>query len=117
MKNLQFSFLLAIALIVLTGSLRAEFLYVSYGKGLLSSSINPNNGALTKLPGTSTLFAGGTGRLTLDRTAHLLYLSTGGTVFSDGYSYGYTSIGEYNPAVEATEGYPGSMVKSFLLLM
>jgi hypothetical protein len=36
----------------------------------------------------------------------LLYLSTGGTVFSDGYSYGYTSIGEYNPSVEATEGYP-----------
>ena len=106
MKNLQFSFLLAIALIVLTGSLRAEFLYVSYGKGLLSFSINPNNGALTKLPGTPTLFAGGTGPLTLDRTAHLLYLSTGGTVFSDGYSYGYTSIGEYNPAVEATEGYP-----------
>ena len=106
MKNLQFSFLLAIALIVLTGSLRAEFLYVSYGKGLLSSSINPNNGALTKLPGTPTLFAGGTGPLTLDRTGHLLYLSTGGTVFSDGYSYGYTSIGEYNPSVEATEGYP-----------
>jgi hypothetical protein len=110
MKNLKFSFLLAVALIAFTGSLRAEFLYVSYGKGLLSFSIIPYNGALTKLPATPTLFAGGTGPLTLDRTGHLLYLSTGGTVFSDGYSYGYTSIGEHKPAVEATEGYPSSMV-------
>jgi hypothetical protein len=90
MKNIKFSFLLAIALIAFTGSLRAEFLYVSYGKGLLSFSINPYNAALSKLPGTPKLFAGGTGPLTLDRTGHLLYLSTGGTVFSDGYSYGDT---------------------------
>jgi 6-phosphogluconolactonase (cycloisomerase 2 family) len=43
----------------------------------LSFSINPNTGALTKLPGTPTLFAEGTGSLTLDRTAKLLYASIG----------------------------------------
>src|SRR5260370_19126381 len=74
MKNLKFSFLLAIALIGLGGSLRAEFLYVSYGKGLLSFSINPNTGALTKLPGTPTLFPGGSGALALARYGHLLYM-------------------------------------------
>jgi hypothetical protein len=56
MKNLKFSALLAFVLIALAASLRAEFLYVSYGKGLLSFSINRDTGALTKLPGTPTLF-------------------------------------------------------------
>ncbi len=99
MKNLKFSFLLAIALIAFTASLRAEFLYVSYGKGLLSFSINPNTGALTKLPGTPTLFAEGTGSLALTHIGKLLYLSTGGNVVSSGYSYGpYSSIHGYRIA-------------------
>ena len=68
----------ALVLIASTASLRAEFLYVSYGKGLLSLSINRDTGALTNLPGTPTLFADGTGPITLDRTGRLLYVSTGG---------------------------------------
>jgi 6-phosphogluconolactonase (cycloisomerase 2 family) len=82
-------------LIAFTASLRAEFLYVSYGKGLLSFSINPNTGALTKLSGTPTLFAEGTGSLTLDHTGKLLYLSTGGS--EDTYG-AYSAIHGYRIA-------------------
>ena len=96
MKNLKFTFLSALVLIAFAGSLRAEFLYVSYGKGLLSFSINRDTGVLTKLPGTPTVFAEGTGPLTLDRTGKLLYLSTGGSEFIYGaYSaiHGYRIVG------------------------
>ncbi len=74
MKNLKFTLLSALVLIAFTASSRAEFLYVSYGPGLLSFSINPNTGALTKLPDTPTLFPGGSGALTLARSGHLLYM-------------------------------------------
>jgi hypothetical protein len=63
----------ALALIALIAPLRAEFLYVAYRKGLLSFSINPVTGALTKLPGTPTLFSGGVSSITLDHTGKLLY--------------------------------------------
>jgi DNA-binding beta-propeller fold protein YncE len=95
MKNLKVTFLLALALIAFTASLRAEFLYVSYGGGLLSFSINPTTGVLTKLPGTPTLFLDGAGPLTLDRTGHLLYLSVGGSL--DGFG-SYSSIHGYRIA-------------------
>jgi 6-phosphogluconolactonase len=100
MKNLKFSVLLALVLIGFGGSLRAEFLYASYGKGLLSFVINPDTGALTKLPGTPTPFkVGGIGPIALDRTGHVLYASTGGNVVESGYSYGpYSSIHGYRIA-------------------
>src|SRR5258707_11962370 len=81
MKNLKVTLLLALVLIAFTASLRAEFLYVSYGKGLLSFSINRETGALTKLPGTPTLFPTGDGPLALARWGRLLYVSIGGSVF------------------------------------
>jgi 6-phosphogluconolactonase len=81
MKNLKYGSLLALLLIAFTASLRGEFLYVSYGGGLLSFSINPNTGALTKLPGTPTLFPTGAGPLALARWGQLLYMSVGGGVF------------------------------------
>ena len=97
MKNLKFTLLPALVLIAFTASLRAEFLYVSYGKGLLSFSIDPNTGALTKLPGTPLLLP--IGPITLDHTGKLLYASTGGNVVSSGYSYGpYSAIHGYRIA-------------------
>lgn len=97
MNSLKFSVLLALVLFGFGGSLRAEFLYVSYGKGLLSFAINPVTGALTKLPGTPKLFpVGGIGPIALDRTCHVLYASTGGNVVGSGYTYGpFTSIHAY----------------------
>jgi hypothetical protein len=47
MKNLKFSALLAFVLTSLGGSLRAEFLYVSYGPGLLSFGIDNQTGSIT----------------------------------------------------------------------
>src|SRR5260370_7854543 len=81
MKNLKVTLLLAIVLIALTASLRAEFLYVSYGKGLLSFSINRETGAVAKLSGTTELCATGDGPLALARWGRLLYVSIGGSVF------------------------------------
>jgi Lactonase, 7-bladed beta-propeller len=99
MKNLKFTFLLALALIAFTASLRAEFLYVSYGKGLLSFSINAQTGVLTELPGTPTIFGEATGPLTLDHTGKLLYLSVGGSIFPDGITLDpFTSIHGYRIA-------------------
>jgi 6-phosphogluconolactonase len=99
MKSLKSTLLSALVLIAFTASLRAELLYVSYGKGLLSFAINPNTGALTKLPDTPTLFAEGIGSITLDHTGKLLYASTGGNVVESGYSYGpYSSIHGYRIA-------------------
>jgi DNA-binding beta-propeller fold protein YncE len=80
----------ALVLIASTASLRAEFLYVSYGKGLLSFSIDQNTGVLTNLPGTPTLFSEGTGSLALDRMGRFLYLSTGSTI----HGYRITSNGQ-----------------------
>ena len=80
MKNLKFTLLSALILIVFTASLRAEFLYVSYGKGLLSFSINRETGALSKLPGTPTVFPEGIGAITLDHTGKLLYASIGSSI-------------------------------------
>jgi DNA-binding beta-propeller fold protein YncE len=93
MKNLKFTLLSALLLIALTASLRAEFLYVSYGKGLLSFSINRDTGALTKLLGTPTLFAEGAGSLTLDHTGKLLYVSTGSGI----HGYRIASNGQLIP--------------------
>jgi 6-phosphogluconolactonase len=80
MKNLKYGALLALVSIAFTASVRAEFLYVSYGGGLLSFSINGTSGALTKLPATPTLFTGGIGPITLDHTGKFLYASTGSSI-------------------------------------
>lgn len=61
----------------------------------MSFSINRETGALTKLPGTPTVFAEGTSPLTLDRTGKLLYLSTGGSEFIYG---AYSAIHGYRIA-------------------
>jgi 6-phosphogluconolactonase (cycloisomerase 2 family) len=84
MKNLKFSVLLALALISLGGSLRAEFLYVSYGPGLLSFRIDNQTGSITALPGSPLLFAKGVGPLVLDRRGRFLYASTGGSAVDFG---------------------------------
>ena len=86
MKNLKFSVLLALALISLGGSLRAEFLYVSYGPGLLSFRIDNQTGSITALPGSPLLFAEGVGPLVLDRRGRFLYASTGGSAVDFGPS-------------------------------
>ncbi len=75
MKNLKFTLLSALVLIAFTGSLRAEFLYVSYGPGLLSFAINSQTGSITALPGSPLLIEGGVGPLVLDRSGRLLYAS------------------------------------------
>jgi 6-phosphogluconolactonase len=119
MKKLKFTLLSALVLIALTASLRAEFLYVSYGKGLLSFSINRDTGALTKLPSTPTLFPEGTGPMALDRTGRFLYVSTGGTVFPNAASFGpYSTIRGYriasNGQLIALPGSPYNVAGGFL---
>ena len=108
----------ALVLIASTASLRAEFLYVSYGKGLLSLSVNRDTGSLTNLPGTPTLFGDGTGPITLDRTGRLLYVSTGGTVGIGSSSGPYTSIHGYriasNGQLIALPGSPYNVAGGFL---
>ena len=84
MKNLKFSVLLALALISFGGSLRAEFLYVSFGPGLLSFRIDNQTGSITALPGSPLLFAEGVGPLVLDRRGRFLYASTGGSAVDFG---------------------------------
>jgi 6-phosphogluconolactonase (cycloisomerase 2 family) len=78
MKNLKFIALLAFVLVSLGGSLRAEFLYVSYGPGLMSFAINDQTGSITALPGSPLLIEGSVGPLALARSGRLLYASTGG---------------------------------------
>jgi 6-phosphogluconolactonase (cycloisomerase 2 family) len=96
----------ALVLIASTASLRAEFLYVSYGNGLLSFSINRDTGALTALPGTPTLFADGTGPLALDRSGRLLYVSIGQNI----HGYRIASNGQ----LVALPGSPYSVAGGFL---
>ena len=87
-KNLKSTLLLALALIAFTASLRAEFLYVSsYDNGLLSFSINPNTGALIKLPGSPLVKPANISEITLDRTGKLLYATTNSAI------YGYRIAG------------------------
>jgi hypothetical protein len=68
---------------VASGSLRAEFLYVSYGSALLSYGLNNNTGSITPLPGSPLPIADGVGPLVLDRSGQVLYASTGGNIFAD----------------------------------
>jgi hypothetical protein len=109
MKNLKFTLLSTLILIALTASLRAEFLYVSYGKGLLSFSINRETGALTKLPGTPTLFPTGDGPLALARWGRLLYVSIGGSLFQ-GTIYSHI-VGYHIEGNGQLQPLPGSPIK------
>jgi len=82
MKTPKLSVLLALAVASFGGSLRAEFLYVSYGPGLLSFAINGQNGSITALPGSPLPIAEGVGPLAVDRSGRFLYASTGGDPFA-----------------------------------
>jgi hypothetical protein len=50
MKNLKSTVLLALVWIALSGSSRAEFLYVSYQSSIVSYLLNENSGSITPLP-------------------------------------------------------------------
>jgi 6-phosphogluconolactonase (cycloisomerase 2 family) len=95
---------LIIALVVglLTVSAQAEFLYVSSQyNGLLSFSINPNTGALTKLPSSPLLKPAGIDAITLDHTGKRLYAATSSAI----YGYQIASNGQLIPL-------PGSPYKT-----
>ena len=85
MKNLQSKLLVALVWIALSGSSRAEFLYVSYQSSITSFFLNENTGSLALLPSSPLAIPEGVGQLVLDRTGLYLYASTKGSFITDSW--------------------------------
>ncbi|HET9377948.1 MAG TPA: beta-propeller fold lactonase family protein [Chthoniobacterales bacterium] len=86
MKNLQSKLLVALVWIALSGSSRAEFLYVSYQSSITSFFLNENTGSLALLPSSPLAIPEGVGPLVLDRTGLYLYASTKGSFITDSWA-------------------------------
>jgi hypothetical protein len=84
-KSLKFAFLLALVSIAQSGSLRAEFIYVSYGSSLLSYALDNKTGIISPLPSSPLPIAGGASNLVVAPSNRFLYADTGNPSVVSGY--------------------------------
>jgi 6-phosphogluconolactonase len=84
-KTLKFAFLLALVSIAQSGSLRAEFIYVSYGSSLLSYALDNKTGIISPLPSSPLPITGGASNLVVAPSNRFLYADTGNPSVVSGY--------------------------------